>query len=268
MDALLTPKKPAWFAASVATAIVALAAYLVWAGYSPWRAGRLGGLTFGTTAAVLFLLVGLYPVRRRLLAWPLQTAQQWLQFHIYGGTIALLCVFIHMGFVLPHGAMGWWLLALSVWAILSGLIGVVLQKWIPVVVAGSLRVEALATRASELTARLVIDADRVMDGASARMWSAYQSDIRPALERPDPSWAYVVNVQAGRLRYSRSLETLDRVGDPERTTQLRTIVNEKAELDVHLRLQRALRAWLLLHVPFAIVLLGLLGVHIFAVLYF
>ena len=44
-------------------------------------------------------------------------------------------------------------------------------------------------------------------------------------------------------------------------------MTEKAELDVHLSLQRALRAWLVLHVPPAIVLLGLLAVHVFAVLY-
>ncbi len=44
-------------------------------------------------------------------------------------------------------------------------------------------------------------------------------------------------------------------------------MTEKAELDVHLSLQRALRVWLVLHVPPAIALLGLLAVHIFAVLY-
>ena len=55
--------------------------------------------------------------------------------------------------------------------------------------------------------------------------------------------------------------------DRDRVGELRAIVTEKAELDVQLSLQRALRVWLMLHVPPAIVLLGLLAVHIFAVLY-
>jgi hypothetical protein len=248
--------------------LLALAVYGVWGWWTPWRAGRWGGLTFGTIAAVVFLLDGLYPLRRRLLAWPLGTAQRWLQFHIYGGVVALVCVFIHVGFAWPRGTMGWWLLGLSVWTTISGLVGVMLQKWIPMVVAGTLRVEALATRIPELTSRLLADADEVMRGASDRLFAAYQADIRPGLERPQPAWSYVANVEAGRARYARSLDSLDRaVADRDRVRDLRAIVTEKAELDVHLSLQRALRAWVVLHVPPAIVLLGLLTVHVFAVLY-
>ena len=78
----------------------------------------------------------------------------------------------------------------------------------------------------------------------------------------------MANVQAGRARYARSVENLNRaVADRDRVKDLSAIVTEKAELDVHLSLQRALRAWLVLHVPAGIALLGLLAVHVFAVLY-
>ena len=268
MTSLFAPKRRSWFAVSVALMVLAVVVYALWASWTPWRAGRLGGLTFGTIAGVVFVLDGLYPLRRRLLAWPLGTAQRWLQFHIYSGTVALLSVFIHVGFSWPHGAMGWWLLGLSVWTVITGLFGVALQKWIPTVVAGSLRVEALATRIPELTTRLLADADEVMRGASDRLFAAYQADIRPGLERPEPAWSYVANVHAGRARYAKSLDSLERtVADHERVKELTVIVTEKAEIDVHLSLQRALRGWLVLHVPPAIVLLGLLAVHVFAVLY-
>ena len=67
----------------------------------------------------------------------------------------MLCVFIHVGFAWPRGAMGWWLLGLSMWTTIDGLVGVMLQKWIPMVVAGTLRVEALAARIPEMTSRLL-----------------------------------------------------------------------------------------------------------------
>ena len=269
MDSIFAPKKPAWFAWSVLTMAAALVVYVAWARVTPWRAGRAGGLTFGTIAAIIFLIDGLYPLRRPLLSWPFGTAQRWLQFHIYGGMIAMLSVLIHVGFALPVGTMGWWLLGLSIWTVATGLLGVALQKWIPTVIAGTLRVEALASRVPELTARLAAQADAVMNGAPERLWAAYQAEIRPWLERSEPAWAYVANAQAGRLRHDRSVDALDRVAaDPQRVGNLRAIVIEKAELDVHLSLQRALRAWLVLHVPPAVVLLGLLAVHVFAALYF
>lgn len=263
------PKRPAWMVMTAAAMAAALAVYLVWSAWTPWRPGRAGGLTFGTIAAVLFLFDGIYPLRRRLLAWPLGTAQRWLQLHIYGGAAALLCVVIHVGFAWPNGAFGWWLLGLSSWTVVSGMFGVALQKWIPAVIADGLRVEALASRMPELTAKLLDEADRVMAGASDRLTAVYQTEIRRVLLRPEPAWTYVANVQGGRTRYARSLEAFDRsVADRDRVNELKAIVAQKAELDVHLSLQRALRGWLLLHVPPAIVLLGLLAVHVFAVLYF
>ena len=57
----------------------------------------------------------------------------------------------------------------------------------------------------------------------------------------------------------------------ERVSGLRdltALVNEKLDLDVLMSLQRVLRAWLVTHIPAAVVLLGLLVVHVFAVVYF
>ena len=69
-------------------------------------------------------------------------------------------------------------------------------------------------------------------------------------ERPAPAWTYVANVQAGRARYRDIARRAERASPTlSASSDLRAIVNEKAELDVHLSLQRALRAWLLLHVP-------------------
>src|SRR5436190_3325601 len=90
--------------------LIALASLVVFAGVTrvwPWQPGRIGGLIFGTLAALLFVNAALYPWRRRWRTRPLGTAQRWLQLHISGSLLAFWFVLIHAGFRWPAGTMGW-----------------------------------------------------------------------------------------------------------------------------------------------------------------
>ena len=90
------------------------------------------------------------------------------------------------------------------------------------------------------------------------------------LEAPDPSWAYVLDPRAGRTRLLEPLAQLEPFvdqADRGRLSAVERIVRDKLDLDVHMSLQRALRAWLIVHVPAAAVLLGLMVVHVVAVVY-
>jgi hypothetical protein len=269
LSPVLAPKKPAWLKASAAIAVAALMFYLGAAWMRPWQPGRIGGLVFGTLAAALFFNAGLYPLRRRWRAWPLATVQQWLQLHIYGSVVAFLFVLIHVGFRLPSGAMGWWLFLLSLWTALTGIAGVLLQKWVPVVISRNLKTEAIFERIPGLTATLAARADAAATGAGDTLARAFAS-VRPLLAAPALRWGYLFEVRQSR---ARQLEPLTRVepfvegDDRDKLRDLLAIVNEKLDLDVHASLQRVLRAWLVIHIPAAIVLLGLLVVHIFAVVY-
>lgn len=266
--AYLKPKKPRWMWATVAIAVASVLFYALLTWLEPWQPGRLWGLTFGSFAAAIFLLDSLYPLRLRLLSWPLGTAQRWLQFHIYGGLLACLFIFIHVGFELPAGQMGWWLLLLSLWVTATGIFGVLLQKWLPVVITENLSVEAIYERIPEMIARFEEEADALLSGCSEVLEQIYMAEIRPRLAVPEPSWSYVVNPRAGRdqrLAPITSVQPFVEEEDRERLSDLTTIVNEKLELDVHLSIQRALKYWIYLHLPPAIILMGLLTVHIFAV---
>jgi hypothetical protein len=263
------PKQPGWMKASVAIALASLALYAGLAWWLPWAPGRLGGLTFGSLAAAVFVLDALYPLRRRLLAWPFGNAIRWLQFHLYGGALACLFVFLHIGFAWPAGTMGWWLLGLSLWVTGSGALGVALQKWLPAVITGSFSVEAIYERIPEMTQRLLGEADELLQGCSEGLEQIYVADIRPLLVAPAPSWSYVFDARLGRNRRLgplRDVAPFIGAAERERLDDLTTLVNEKLELDAHYSLQRALKAWVLLHVPPAFLLLGLLCVHIYAVL--
>ena len=149
---------------------------------APWRAGRSGGLTFGTIAALVFLLDGLYPLRRRLLSWPLGTAQRWLQLHIYGGVLAMLFVFIHVGFACRAERWAGGCSGCRCGRPRPGLLGVDLQKWIPHGRCG--HAQTGGARASDSGAHGAPPATRPitsMRGASDRLLAAYRDRDPPAL---------------------------------------------------------------------------------------
>ncbi len=231
----------------------------------PWSPKRGLGLAFGFLATALFVFEMAYPFRRPK-ARPLGTAKAWAQAHVYLGTLALLAVLIHAGFRLPRGAVGWALLLLSLWTTASGLIGVWLQKWIPAALAEGLHVEALYERIPGLIDQLVAEADALMAGADEVGERFYRTEVRPLLSRPNPSWGFLLDVRASR---DRALEPFRRVAefvDPAQKAfidDLMNIYTEKIELDAHYSLQGILRRWLVLHVPTAGLLMGLLAIHIF-----
>ena len=53
-----------------------------------------------------------------------------------------------------------------------------------------------------------------------------------------------------------------------RLGELQQLYRAKLELDAHYTLQHVLRGWLVLHVPVSLVLLVLVGLHVFTVLYY
>ena len=268
---VLAPKKPAWLKASGFVALIGMTIYVGYAWARPWQPGRFWGLTFGIIAAALFFNAGLYPLRRRLRAKPLGTVQQWLQLHIYGSVIALLFVLIHVGFRLPAGAFGWWLFGLSVWTTLTGVIGVMLQKWVPVQIARNLKAEAIYERIPELVKKLADEANAVVAGGGEALVRTYDDDIRQLMAAPAPRWGYLFDVRQARVLQVeplRRIETFVEGTDRDKLRDLTLIVHEKIDLDVHMSLQRALRAWLVTHIPAAVVLLGLLIIHVFAVVWF
>jgi len=268
---VLRPKRAAWFRGFLVVAVVSMVVYAAAAWWAPWTPGRLGGLTFGTLAALLFVVDSLYPFRRSWNAWPFGNVQRWLQFPIYGGAIAGLYVLIHVGFRLPNGLFGWWLFLLSFWVIVSGLAGVYLQKQIPTVLANNLAVEAIYERIPELTARLQAEADKLLTGAPELLQRFYSTNTRASLAGVAPAWGYLIDFRAERERRMapfREVQTYLSEGDRAKLGDLQAIVSEKFELDVQYSLQRLLKVWVPLHAVPALLLMGLLVVHVVAVLLF
>lgn len=261
---ILRPKIGRNLYATLAACLVLLVVFVVGSLLRPWSPQRGLGLAFGFLATTLFVFEMAYPFRRPR-ARPLFTAMNWAQAHVYLGVVAFLAVLIHAGFEWPRGGVGWWLLILSAWTTLTGLGGVALQKWIPAALAEGLRVEALYERIPGLVEKLRAEADALASDASDVLERFYRTEVREALSRLSPSWSFVLDVRAGRERALEPFRRITQFVDPaekERVDDLMNIYTEKMELDAHYSLQGLLRGWLVLHVPAAGLLLGLLAVHI------
>lgn len=263
----LLPKKPAWAVASAVIVAASLILAFVASFFRPLDPGRGVCLWFGIVASVLFVGLALYPARRRALARPFGTAQTWIQMHLWGGFLAAVFVLVHQAFRLPGGTMGWLLFLLTIWVTLSGMLGVFLQKYYPVLLSRNLAVEVLFDRIPELVGRLPGEGDKLVEGTSDVLRGFYQSEVRPALAGIAPSWGYLSDVRGGRERrlapFARILQFLTEE-EQRKLEDLKTIFIEKLELDAHYSVQRALRLWTVLHVPPAGVLMGLLAVHVIA----
>ena len=236
--------------------------------------GNSWGLGYGIGAAVLLLLAMAYGVRRRFMKtatqWKLGRARNWLRVHLGLGVLFLLLVFLHSGLRLPHGVLTWWLLLLSLWVVLTGGLGWGLQKWVPKALSG-LDTEVLYERIPSLCETLKVRAERIAGQSDEPVRLLYERLLMPELEKPNRRLRYLIDNQGGRSLHWREVAYLRDILDPEeagRLMELETLVRTKLELDVHFTLQPLLRWWLVVHLPPAIVLFGLVLVHIGTVVYY
>lgn len=228
----------------------------------------------GILTTTLLLLAGLYSARRRAMGWAtrrkLGSARAWLWLHLAAGTLFLLLLLWHSGFALPSGGLSWALWLLAVWTVLSGLVGLALQRWLPVALAG-LPVEAPYERIPELVEDLRRRAARLASRCGGPVQALYSRRVAPALEAPRRDASFFLDISGGsaaRLREADYLVELLNDDDRARLSELERIYRAKLALDAHYTLQWALRGWLLLHVPPTVVLMVLVLIHIAAVLYY
>ena len=247
-------------------------AFIVNAIFFEIRPYNVWGLSYGTAAATLMIIVALLGLRRRMnriaLRLKLGKAKSWLHVHIYGGMIFLLLALMHSGFHIPKGMLTWWLWFLSIWVTISGLIGVFLQKWIPKLLTSGLAVEVVYERIPELIKEIRRKAHDLAQSCTDPVKDFYQKNIAFALVSPQPRLIYYLDITGGIQSRTKKFEYLHEflsTKEKDKLTQLKAFYRTKLEIDAHYTLQKTLRWWLYLHVPSSLVLIILLGFHIFAV---
>lgn len=270
-DARRFVQRPDWlwaFAAGLAACVLAYLANVALAEVAP---GNAWGRTYGTLAALLMVAAALLGVRRRTMRFGLGRAQDWVQLHVYGGTLSVVLVLLHTGFRPPRSGFTAALLVLSLWIGASGLLGVALRKWIPRQLASGLSLEVLYERIPELTADLRARTEALVAPGSEPLRDFYRKRLAPDLARPRVRWIFFLDITGGIQERLREIDFLRRLlgeEDRGRLDELASLYRAKWEMDAHYTLQRALRWWLYGHVPPSLVLLLLVAVHVFSALYY
>jgi hypothetical protein len=226
-------------------------------------------------AAVLLLGAALYGLRRRAMRLAsrlgLGRARSWLYFHLYGGALFLLLMLMHSGFRLPNGNLTRWLWAASLWTVLSGWIGLILQRWIPRVLASGLSTEVHFDRIPSLVEEIRQQAEELVATCDDAVGSLYARQVAPALVAPRRRWVYFFDITGGihaRLKDFEYLAGLLPTEEREKLQSLERLYRSKLEIDAHYTLQQALRWWLFGHVPPSLLALLLMLLHVFAIFYY
>ncbi len=271
----LSVSSSSWLKFFIIGMVLAAISYLANSILADINPGNIWGLTFGSIALALFVGAAYYGVRRRTMKLSsrlkLGSAFNWLQFHLYGGTLFVVFTLLHTGFSTPNGLLNWSLWLLSLWVGITGLLGVALQRWLPRTLSSGLQVEVIYERIPELIETLRTRADALVSASPESVRRFYRRELEKRLLAPNRSVRFFADLSGGTRAVKRELKHLERQLSSEQSeivAELREIYQTKVELDAHWTLQFALRLWLITHLPPSIVLFALVIVHLFVVYYY
>lgn len=285
-----------WMIATVALAIIATAAYILYAVETPGgpRGGSALGLTFGIVGYGMMLYAGLLGARKRVPTWRLGRAQTWMRGHLWLGLLSLLLILYHAGFAF-RGPLTLVLMLLFFLVIGSGILGAIIQHYVPTYMTSRVPLETIYEEIPHVRAQLREEADLLatticgpLNGAAAdepagvqeaaqtvlvqptlvdievedreRFKEVYLHKVRPFLENPETPNVELSDPQ----RSGETFEALRRLLVPTVhgvLDDLQSICEEEQQLSRQIRIYRFLHAWLLVHVPLSVALLVLGGVH-------
>jgi len=264
-------RSPRGFMVFAGVLVLSLMAVLVNSWSQSLQPDTTWGRTYGVFAATMLLGTAAYMVRRRIVRRLPGSAQGWLQFHIYGGTLFIVFVFMHTGFRLPTGILGWTMWLLSVWLAFSGLLGLVLQRWIPTLLTSGLTTEVLYDRIPQLVASTGEQAASLVKTCDYAVRDFYDRSLAASMAGVQPRLIYYLDITGGiqsRTRQFNHIREFLPAGEVPKLNELEDLYRTKLEMDAHYTLQRTLRWWLYGHVPASVVLIVLVCFHVLTVLYY
>ena len=283
-----------WFIGSVVGLLISALVYAIYAARSTQgpRGGSAMGIIFGVLGYSFMVFAGLLGMRKKFPIWRIGRAQTWMRGHLWLGLLSFPLILFHSGFSLRGGALTSLLMTLFVIVILSGILGAVLQHYMPRIITQQVPMETIYDQIDRVRGTLLGEADVLVSELSdpVKMQSiALQSDteeigavstvlrleleatqelrdffetlMRPYLMQVGKG-AAPGNVLANAIESKQNfvrLRTLMPKVVHSSINDLEDICEEKRELDRQSKLHKFLHGWLMVHIPLslALVILGL-----------
>jgi hypothetical protein len=264
------------------------------------RGGSAMGIVYGSMGSALMLFAGLLGARKKVPVWRLGRATTWMRGHLWLGLLSFPFILFHSGFSLGAAPLTRTLMVLFIIVVVSGILGAVLQEFIPRVMTRRVPMETVyeeidhvceqlleeaTTSANDLCSALEGNLERanpqqraeaasagtmggvtfasaigVNEHFAATLRSFFDDEVKPYLVQHGGRG----RVLADKERTSATFQQF-RILCPQdywpRLNDLENICEEKRELDRQRVLHRVLHGWLLVHIPASYALLLLGAVH-------
>ena len=194
----------------------------------------------------------------RLPFLPLINAHQWLLLHIVVGFLALFLFWVHAGVIWPQGFYNQVLAFLFYGSILSGILGMILEKVFPMFLT-RIGQECIYERIPQEIAELRSKAeDLVLECAektgSDTLARHYLETLRWFFQRPRFFGNHILGGQNAEHWVRQQCSILKRFLDEKERgylDQIFVLADTKRKIDCHYAVQTLLKGWLLVHVPLA-----------------
>ena len=236
------------------------------------RSLHQGAVVTGYVLFAMMLALGLFNLKKRLVALPFGTARAWMSAHLIIGTVSVPLYLQHTGTLWPGGYYERAIALAFYIVMLSGAAGYVLQRLLPrrlahldmEVIYERIPGEIFALR--ERVEGLVLKG--VQDAGSDTLGRYYLESLQWFFRRPRFFLSHLFG--SGRApRWVRGhVSALRRyLNETERGVldQVEQLAFRKNQLDAHFALQSVLKLWLFVHIPAAVLLLALALWHLLVV---
>lgn len=219
-------------------------------------------------AGMVFL--ALFNARKKLPFQPLMAASTWLQIHVYLGLICALLFLLHSDFRLPNGLFEILLWATTVALFVTGTLGLVISRRLPLRLRSSGGERMLFERIPSFRAQLANEAEALAynsldETGNTAVANFYWTVLAPYLRKPRNLLAHLAGSRKHARRLENQIRELQRYENTKGRallTKLGEITAAKDNLDHQYALQLTMKLWLFFHLPLSYSVLVLSVVHV------
>lgn len=279
-----------WIFTTLVLAVVSTALYAWLDRRTPGglTGGSTVGLWYGVAGSALMVYAGLLSALRRVPSWWWIGARKvWLRGHVWLGLLSGVLIACHAGFRWG-GPLEQLLWAVLIGTLATGVVGVVLQQFLPRMITARVpgeapyeaipnRCQALRVRADALikavwTAAMPDSQKSVMAsqagiGARVQLQEFFEKHLRPYLAHPPPTRSLLADPLRAEATFSQFRAMPGLAPQAGELHHLEALCDERRQLAEQERLHSWLHGWLLVHVPLSVALLVLGIAHAVTALY-
>jgi hypothetical protein len=282
-----------WIVAILAIFVAATAYYLYYAAHAPEgpRGSSVPGLVYASVGSAMMLFAMLLSFRKRFRTLRIGRTFWWTQGHVWLGLLSYPIIIYHAGGLHWGGTLTQVIMWLFTVIVISGIVGIVLQNYIPRSMLRDVQMETIFEQIGHVTEQLqgeartivqtvsrrpereafavevvpagggtaLLAAEQSVDGA-AILTAFYEQDVKPFLVEKVPKDSPLLTQQGFEAAFAVTKQALPQTLH-QTLADLQSIVEERRQIEKQRRLHIALHCWLLVHVPLSFALLVLATAH-------